>query len=1034
MVATIERPSVQVIQEFQTVSPTVLTPTLPACIMGPCIQVIEAVQDDGTLNPDARIALPARINFAYVSSPFHYVSIGTDLFEVSVSNAAPDQVTFGTGPDLTVDETADAINEAEIPGLKAVVEISGTQKRVVVYTESTGENASLEVGANTAADCLSAFGITKGYRNVGSSGYNNLLDLKIGLPDYPDPRSIIDQVTIDFDTVRVFLNDGSGNIREVLRTESFLDGATAAVTVQDDGDGDNLSPYLNFAGAVFHDKPGQLTGTVDWTTLSYPAAFGVLTLEVLVDGTTHTVTFASPGNAAAAIAAVNTQLSAVATAVLNGSNQPVITSLITGVQSSVEIGAAGTINETTIGLAAGRYAAGRPSKARAQGIIDLTTVTYAASVQGRVLRMLIDGDQYQQIAFSTGVTTAATLVSAINALWGAGVASLNGLNQLILHSKTTFGGKESEIRIDKNASDATLLTAIGLTGGGAPFNTVSVVYGNAFSPIVGDEVWVNGVRIGQVTEIPVTPDNRLRVSVEQLLSFSGSSWYIQAKGLDNSVATATRPASDLFANATSGAVRIKHDLFRETNGDPTNAGPLATFVAYNALRKDVTTSGLDFNLLRFGTTTALDAALAPLDTQNPLGFGMYLAILNAPGVEVMGVGIDVTSVGEPEGTLDAYTRAFEYLESKDVYGIAPLTHAGTVGQVGQVHVDELSKPENGLERIVILNPSRPTRKSDTLVASAPTANVAGVPTNVVNTGIADLQAKLAALGKPGPTYVEADGVFLMFEDDTNRYLVESVVGPNATVNDGPLSASNTLFFDGGGSPVFTTAIVDRPVSIFILGGSLGNRTDEAIAYADIARGYLDRRVIATAPDQAKASIDGLETAIAGYYLGAALAGKMSAVSPSQPLTEESLAGFTGVLGSQDRYSESQLKIMSGGGLWVLYQEADGQPVKTRHQLTTDMSSIEKRETSITRALDFTAKFIRQGLKNFIGGFNITTNVQDAISIVLDGLAAFLIRQGVLKSFEVNAIRQSASAPDTLEIDVTVGVLYPLNYVKITLVV
>jgi hypothetical protein len=1034
---TIERPSVQVIQEFRTVSPTILVPTMPACIMGPCVQVIEAVQDDGSLNPEARIALPARIAFPFVSTPFQYAAIGTDALEVSVNNAAMEQVVFSTGPNLTVDEVVDDILEAAIPGLKALVEVSGTQKRVVIYTETTGENASLEIGSGTHADVRTAFALLVGQRNVGASGYNNYWVLRLGLPDYPDPRDIIDEVVIDYDTVRLFINDGSGTVREVLKTESFLDGATSAVTVQDDGDGDNLSPYLNFAGAVFHDKSAVLTGTVDWTTLAYPGDFGVFTLKVIINGTLVTVTFANPANAAAAILAVNTQLSAAVpgtTAVLNASNQPVITAPLTGVSSSVEIDGTGTINETTIGLVGGRYAAGKPSRARAQGTADLTAVVYAASVQGRVLRMSIDGEQFQQIVFGVGVTDAATLVAAINGLWGAGTAAVNTVNQLVLKSQATFGGKESEIRVDKTASDATLLTALGLTGVGAPFNSVSAVFGNAFSPIVGDEVWVNGVKVGEITEVPATPDNRLRLDVEQLLTYTGSTWFVQAKGIDNQAATASRPSSDLRVDVNSGTVRVKHALFRDTAGEPTNAGPLATYLAYNALRTDVTASGEDFNLLRFGTTTDLEEALAPIDTQNPLGLGMYFALLNAPGVEVAGLGVDETSATEPEGSLDSYTRAFEYLESKDVYAIAPLTHANAVGQVGQVHVDELSKPENGLERIVILNPLRPTRKSDTLVASAATANVAGAPTNVVNTGIADLQAKLAALGKPGPSYVEADGVFLKFEDDENLYLVESVAGANATVNDGPLSASNTLFKDGGGTPVFTAAIVDRPVSVFILGGSLGSRTDEADAYAAISRGYLDRRVIVTVPDQAKASIDGLETAIAGYYLDAGLAGKMSAISPSQPLTNETLAGFSGVIGSQDRYSEMQLKILSGGGLWVFYQEADGTPVKTRHQLSSDMTSIEKREASITRALDFTAKFLRSGLKNFIGRFNITTNVQDAISIVIDGLSAFLIRQGVLKSFEVNAIRQSASAPDTLEIDVTVGVLYPLNYIKITLVI
>jgi hypothetical protein len=1029
---TIERPGVQVIQQFRTASPTILIPTLPACIVGPCNQIIEAVQDDGSLNPAARIALPARFAFAYVSSPFEYTSVGTNTLELSVNNAAAEQVVFGTGPNLTVDQVVDAILTAEIPGLTAVVEESGTQKRVVVYTTSSGENASLEVGTGTSSPCLTAFGITKGLRSTGSSGYMNFIDLKMGIGDYPDPRSNIDLVVVDYDTVRAFMNDGSGKIREVLRTESFLEGATSAVTVQDDGDGDNLSPYLNFSGGVFHTKPATLLGSVDWSGLSYPAAFGTSTLELIVNGVTVVVTFANPGNATAAALAVNTALGVNGTCVISG-GFPLLTSALSGVSSSIEIGAAGTINEATIGLVVGRYAAGKPARARAQGNADLTAITYATSVQGRVLRMSVGGGEYQQLVFGTGVASAANVITAINELWGS-VSSLNGANNLVLRAADNFGGAESEIRIDKNASDSTLLTALGLIGAGAPFNSTSVVFGGAFAPRVGDEVWANGVRLGQITEVPATPDNRLRISVEQLLSYSASSWTIIAKGLDNQAATLSRPSSDLIVDTTSGSVRIKHGIFRETGGTPTAAGPLGTYLAYNGLRQDVSPANESFNLLSYGTTTDLEADLSPIDPQNPLGFGIYFALLNAPGVEVSGAGVGEATTGEPEGSLDAYIQAFEFLESKNVYAIAPMTHADAVGQALQVHVNELSKPENGLERIAVLNPKRPTRKSDTLVASVSTANVAGAPTDVIGSGLADLQAKLAALGKAGPTYTITDGVFVVFEDDQNRYLVESISGPSITINNGPLTQTDAFFLDGGGSAVFADAIVDRPMTVFIRGGSLGNRTDEAAAYADLARSYADRRVIVTAPDAARASVDGLETGIEGYYLSAALAGVFSSVGPSKPLTEESLAGFKGVTGSSDRYSELQLRMMSGGGLWVFYAESDQSVVRTRHQLTSDVSTIEKRESSITRAVDFSAIFLRTGLKNFIGRFNITTTVQDAVSLVLDGLSTFLIKNGVLKSFAVNAVRQSASAPDTLEIDVTLEVLYPLNYIKITLVI
>ena len=99
-----------------------------------------------------------------------------------------------------------------------------------------------------------------------------------------------------------------------------------------------------------------------------------------------------------------------------------------------------------------------------------------------------------------------------------------------------------------------------------------------------------------------------------------------------------------------------------------------------------------------------------------------------------------------------------------------------------------------------------------------------------------------------------------------------------------------------------------------------------------------------------------------------------------------------------------------------------------------MSSIEKREFSILNALDFTAKFLRAGLRNFIGRFNITQNLQSSISTTLDGLGSFLTTQGVLRTFKVDRLVQDVNQPDVLLLDISVGVLYPCNEIKITLIV
>lgn len=1026
----LDRPGVEIIQEFRNATPTIAIPAMPACIVGPAKQVVEAVQDDGTLNSDALVDVPARLTTPYVSTPFEYAGIGGATLALEVNNGPAVSVVLpGTNP--TVDQIADAWNEEAVPGTIAEVEVSGVQKRVVIRTLSADANASLRVNSATTGSVLTALSLLVGYTYVGQAGYMNLLNMRLQQSDFPDPRNNIDDLLIDIETLRLFVNPGSGGAFEVLRTEGFLLGATSAVAVQDDGDGDNLSPYLNFASANFRKTAAVFTGNIDLSTTF--GNFNTKTLILAVDGVTlPTVTFVSPANAAAVISQINAGLG-VSIATLGAGNLLVLTSTTDGVGSTIQrIG--GNIETANLGMAVGAYAAGRASKARAQGNADLTAVTYSTQVHNRVIRLSANGEPWQQLVFPTSVTTAAGVVSALNALFGAGFAALNAVNQLVLLAPSSFGGTETTLRLDTSASDSTLTDALGLTASGSPFDTTDVVRGNPKPPMVGDEVWVDGIRLGTITEIPASPVNRLRLSAEQLLSFTGSTWFIVAKGLDNSAATVTRPSSNLIVDENTGSMLIRHEIFHTTAGVPVVAGPLSTYLAYTALRLDVSPAKAagDFNLLRIGSLSDLDTKLAPIDTQNPLGFGMFCAMLNAPAIEVTGCGIDETNASAPEGTLDSYARALEFLESKPVYAIAPLTHSTDVGIVAKAHVDTMSEPGNNQERIAILNPARPSRKSSTLIASGATANVAGAPTDDIQTGLANLQSLLAAAGKPGPTYTEDDMVYIEFEDDTNKYLIASVANGVVTVNNGPLADNDDGFFlDAAGSDVFTAVVVDRPFTVKIRGLELTNLTDEAAAYADIARGFLDRRVIVTAPSQAKASIDGLETVVEGYYMAAGLAGRKSSKPPQLPLTEDVLVGFSGIVDST-RYGELQLKIMCGGGLWVFYQENDTPFVRTRHQLTSDLTSILTRESSITDALDYAATILRVTFKNFTGRFNITTDLLDALAIVLDGVRDFLLRNGVFAAFDAVQIVQDETEEDAIDVIVDVTTLKPANKIRVTM--
>ncbi len=1032
---TLPRPGVKVFTQFRNVSPTTILPQMPACVMGVAKEVVEAVLNDGELNADALIALPARVEFPYVSTPFQYATLGTLTLQISVNNGPTQTLTFpGTNP--TVAEVKAYVDALAIVGLLVDIEESGAQKRIVLRTVATGPFASIAIVGGTGLTVLNLRGGS--YTEVGRGGLNNFFKVNFGLPTYPDPRENLDELTIDYETVRVFLATGGGLFTELDRESTFLRGATAAVSVFDDGDSDNLSPYLTFAGQDFTDGAAALTGTVDWTTLTYPGDFGVLTLEVIVDGTSILVTFASPGSAAAAIAALNTQLNAGlagTTAVLNGSNQPVITSPTTGPGSSVEIGSGGTINETTIGLAIGRYAAGRRSRGRHQGTVDLTGITYGAggpfASPGLSLIMSIDGEPEQTLMIGPTYANAAAVVTAINLKWkvpsGAAVASLNEANQLVLRSPTTEGGDESVIRIN---ALSTALATLGLTAGRYA--------GNPYAPMVGDEVYGDGVRLGLVTEVaPAGVVTRLRLDTEFLLTRTWVNFTIRALDLLGPQSS-TRPSSDLQIDADSGEVLVKHELFHSSAGAVTAAVDQGLYLGFTALRRDVSAAGTNAALLRIGDLTVLEDQLSPINPENPLGLGMFFAMLNAPGLETFGLGVSADSDDEPFGTLDAWAEAFEFIESKDVYAIAPLTHAIEVADIAQAHVTAMSDPEVGLERCVFFNPTRPTRQANTVVASGSLGNSSG-GVDTFDTGIANLPALLAAAGFPAPPLDIDDRVFLRMDDDTNNYLITSFLGSVVTVSTGALAAGTDEdnadgFYYDGSSPAFPDPIVDRPFTVFVRGAPLANLTEEAIAYAAIPQGYADRRMIFVTPDQARATIDGLEQAIDGFYISAGLAGRTASKHPSQPLTEEGIKGFTGLIGATDRYGEIQFKIMDGGGLWNMFQDAAGQPIKTRHQLTSDMTSIETREFSILTALDFTAKFYRAGLRNFIGRFNITQNLLTAASTTIEGLNSFLTTQGVLAAIKVERFLQDPAEKDSLLLDLDTEVLYPCNNIKVTIII
>jgi hypothetical protein len=506
-----------------------------------------------------------------------------------------------------------------------------------------------------------------------------------------------------------------------------------------------------------------------------------------------------------------------------------------------------------------------------------------------------------------------------------------------------------------------------------------------------------------------------------------------------------RPAPDLAIDISGNVILQSQLLFDPLTGIPYDPGFAPIIIAYKGLRLDLSPDAQNPSLLVIDDVTALQAAADPISTDNPGSLMTYLTLLNAPSVSVAAIGVPEISADAPDGTPLGYAKCAEFLESEEVYALATASQLPTVHQTFITHVDSMSEPEQKGERIYFFNPEIPDRAVPTLVGSGTDANSTANPNEV--TIEVNIAPALIALGidpnqaiNPVTGEIENE-VYLDLGGDDKYYLVQLVTA-------GTLVKVRTSFATGDGnddsfysSTALPSSIISDDWSVKLRGEQLlvtgttdPDRSAISETVAEAATAYDNRRAFYTFPDQCGINVTGLEQLVEGYYASACVIGMVGEQPPQQGFTNFPITGLTRVVGSNDLFTNSQLNVMAAGGVYILVQDAQAAPVLCRHQLSTDLTSIETRELSITKVVDYTAKFMRAGLRNFIGRSNITQPFLDQLSTVVAGQLDFLVSNGVLIGADVNNIIQDADEPDTILIDVTLDVPFPANYIRLTLVI
>lgn len=511
-------------------------------------------------------------------------------------------------------------------------------------------------------------------------------------------------------------------------------------------------------------------------------------------------------------------------------------------------------------------------------------------------------------------------------------------------------------------------------------------------------------------------------------------------GTGNRIATGSgRPNPD-FSIDVSGNIVLGAEVLRsQLTGVPFDPGTADVYVQYHGLRKDVSPLATDPGILRISDVDTLGTVLSPINSDNPLALGMFFMLLNAPGLECAGMGVDEANAAAPFGTLEAFTRVAGALESEEVYAIAPLTHDVTVHQMFKTHVEVMSGPDQKGERILFVNAVEPDRAVDDVVASGLAAESTATNNQLVvdvnpTPGLVDRGLDPLLL-----TYDDQAFIELIVAGELRKYLLSSVNGTLIVVNTTFAVDENVDAFYSVAPLTETVTNADWTVSIrgdklLIPGSTLADKDKIAETVAAQSGAYKQRRMYNVFPDTVTATIAGTEQSLPGFYACAAIAGMVARFPPQQGFTNMPMTGFTGVKGSNDTFSVKQLNVMAGGGTYIIVQDAQGAPLTCRHQLSTNLTSIETRELSITKVVDYVAKFMRTALRNFIGTFNINQPFLDTLSTVIQGMLGFLTENGIILGGDLNNLIQSKDAPDTVLVDVTLDVPFPCNYIRLTLVI
>jgi hypothetical protein len=430
-------------------------------------------------------------------------------------------------------------------------------------------------------------------------------------------------------------------------------------------------------------------------------------------------------------------------------------------------------------------------------------------------------------------------------------------------------------------------------------------------------------------------------------------------------------------------------------------------IAYSALRTDLTN-----RLLTFNNVSDVEGQLGDITDANPMGLAATIALANTT--------TPVYAITVPTNDLPGFESALSVAEGYTLYALVPLTQDQATIAAFQAHVDQMSTPQNAAWRIALVNTAIPTTQNIGPYSSTFVNANGGNNTITVVNGNYILTASNA-------TFM-SDGV-----SPGDSIVVTAATGSPSQI--GSLQVQNVL----SNQQVQVAATGTATAVSYYVSRNL-SKTQQAAAVAAVSTTFNDNRVVHIQPDLCGITINGVVKYLPGYYLAAAVGGMVAGFPVQQGFTNVGVAGISDLKDSNFYFTRAQMNTMAAAGTFLFVQETQGSIPYVRHELTTDMSTLQYRELLVVKNWDWLSYAFYGALKSFIGKWNITPDTLNTLRQTIDAEAQLIMGQKLPKigapllGYKISSLVQDAVNLDTVDINLNISIVYPLNYCQLYLII